>query len=332
VQLVSTDRDRAPVFVIGSARSGTTLLYHTLLSSGLFPIYLGEPAVFDLLRPKFGDLQRRSNRERLMKCWLRSSMYRISNLDGGMIQDQVLNHCQSAGEFLRLVMEEVARLQGKTRWAVWGPDNLLYMRQIKKEIPDALFIHMIRDGRDVAISMNKEGWIRPLPWDRKQGLVAAALHWKWKVSHGIQAGRGLGADYREIRFEELLDRRTDVLRKLGSFIGQELKPDQIKQGSLGTLLDPNTSFQEEHHSPEFSPVERWRRLLSESELAAVESTIGPLLRHLGYKLAAKPSGDRAFRNRVMNQVYPRYFDIKLWLKANTILGMLTSTDRMKLSQ
>ena len=259
-------------------------------------------------------------------------MYRTSHLEGGMMQDQVVNHCESAGEFLRLVMGEVARLQGKTRWAVWGPDNLLYMRRIKKEIPDALFIHMIRDGRDVAISMNKEGWIRPLPWDRKQGLITAALHWKWKVSHGIQAGRALGADYLEIRFEELLDQRTEALRKLSIFIGQELRPDQIAQGSLGTMVDPNTSFQEETNSHHFRPVERWRRLLSESELTAVESTIGPLLQRLGYELATKPSDDRPFRNRVMNQVYPRYFDVKLWLKENTILGMLTSTDRMKLSQ
>ena len=332
MQSKSTGRDCAPVFVIGSARSGTTLLYHTLLSSGLFPVYLGEPAVFDLLRPKFGTFQRRSNRERLMKCWLRSSMYRISHLEGEVIHDQVLKHCTSAGEFLRLVMGEVARLQGKMRWAVWGPDNLLYMRQIKKEIPDALFIHMIRDGRDVAISMNKEGWIRPLPWDHKHGLVISALHWKWKVTHGIQAGRALGADYLEVHFEELLDRHAVVLQKISTFIGQELKPDQIMQGSLGTMVSPNTSFQEESCSHEFRPVERWRRLLSESELREVESAIGPSLERLGYELAAKPSDNCRLRNRVMNQVYPRYFDMKLWLKENTILGMLTNTDRMKLSQ
>ena len=40
-----------PVFVVGSARSGNTLLYHTLLSAGGFAIYRGEPAVFDLLAP-----------------------------------------------------------------------------------------------------------------------------------------------------------------------------------------------------------------------------------------------------------------------------------------
>src|ERR1700675_905063 len=39
---------KPPVFVVGSARSGTTLLYHSLLSSGGFADYRTEPAVFDL--------------------------------------------------------------------------------------------------------------------------------------------------------------------------------------------------------------------------------------------------------------------------------------------
>jgi hypothetical protein len=43
------DLDNAPVFVMGCARSGATLLYHTLLYSGGFAVYFAEPAVFDIL-------------------------------------------------------------------------------------------------------------------------------------------------------------------------------------------------------------------------------------------------------------------------------------------
>src|SRR5215470_19298867 len=133
-----------PVFVVGSARSGTTLLYHMLLSSGGFAHFFGEPAVFDLLVPKFGDLTSVRNRERVMNRWMGSKMHRASGLDGELMRRKVLAECNSNADFLRLLMQEVARQQGVPRWAVWGPDNLLYMREIKSQMPDARFLHVIR--------------------------------------------------------------------------------------------------------------------------------------------------------------------------------------------
>ena len=327
-----TGRSRSPVFVVGSARSGTTLLYHILLSSGSFADYRGEPAVFDLFLPKFGDLARRRNRERLMDVWLQSSMFRISGLDADSIRRKVLTQCHSAGAFLQLVMGEIANLQGKQRWAVWGPDNLLYMHRIKKEIPDALFIHIIRDGRDVALSMGKELWIRPLPWDRTQNLVTAALHWEWKVANGIKLGQSLSTDYLEVNFEQLLGRPRDVITKVSEFIGQELDYSQILDRSVGTMSNPNTSFQEECRAGIFQPIERWRRELSTAQVKTLESAVGPTLKHLGYKLAFTKTNALPFRHKVMQQLYPRYFGIKQWLKANTILGSLVSMDRMHLSR
>jgi len=331
MSLIDPTRDRAPVFIVGSARSGTTLLYHLLLSSGVFANYRGEPAVFDLIRPRFGDLAHRRNREALMNAWLRSAMYRISGLDAQKIHNQVLNECDSAGVFLRLVMSEVARVQGKERWAVWGPDNLLFMEQIKKELPDALFIHMIRDGRDVAVSMTRERWIETLPWDRTQNLVVAGLHWQWKVARGIQSAKTLSPDYLEIHFEELLTHRRNIMTKISDFLGQELDFDQMVSQPLGSVLDPNTSFQEERSDGTFQPIERWRRVLSAAQLEALESAIGALLKDLGYEVVGERKNGLDFRHQIMQQLYPRYFDFKQWLKVNTILGNLVSIERMHLS-
>jgi len=326
-----SSRDRSPVFVVGSARSGTTLLYHTLLSSGSFAIYRGEPAAFDLLRPKFGDFRRRRNREKMINVWLRSSMCHIAGVDKKAVYKRVLDACDGAGDFLRIVMGEVARRQGKPRFAVWGPDNLLYMRQIKREMPDALFIHMIRDGRDVAVSMAKEGWIRPLPWDRADGLIVAALHWKWKVASGREQGQALGRDYLEVHFEDLVTQRDCTLRKIGNFIGSDLSLDQIAQESIGTIAKPNTSFQEERREV-FRPIGRWERVLPSKEAEKLESILGPLLRQLGYKTVFDSCAFQSFKNRMMQYIYPCYFDTKQWLKVNTPAGSLTSIDRMNLPQ
>ena len=78
----------------------------------------------------------------------------------------MLEDCRNAGDFLRIVMEAIARKQGVDRWAESTPLHLLYLPLIKKLIPEALVVHIIRDGRDVTASLYRIGWIRPLPWDR----------------------------------------------------------------------------------------------------------------------------------------------------------------------
>ena len=128
----SLDRPSAPVFVIGCARSGTTFMYHTLLSSGGFAVYFAEPAVFDMLVPKFKNLGVRKNRANLMKYWLNSKMFRASGLRQEDIEAKILTQCKSNADFLVIVMDEIARSQGKDRWATWGPDNCFTSRRSGK--------------------------------------------------------------------------------------------------------------------------------------------------------------------------------------------------------
>ncbi len=328
--LPTLDSRNAPVFVTGCARSGTTLLYHTLLSSGGFAVYFAEPGVFDMLVPKFKDLGVRNNRARLMKYWLNSKMFRASGLKREDIEAKILSQCKSNGDFLAIVMQEIARLQGKDRWAVWGPDNLLYMPQIKKDLPQAKFIHMIRDGRDVAISMHKEGWIRPLPWDANQGLLAAALHWLWKVNRGRKCGQRFAPDYLEVRFEDLLAKQGEKLLRISAFVGYELNVDDIQRNALGTLRDSNSTFRS---TPlQDRPIGRWRTLLSAHEIELLESVLGPTLLELGYEVSKRELKTCGVTTRIRKAMYPAYFDAKLWCRANTPLGRFVDTSRLRLEQ
>lgn len=319
-----------PVFVMGCARSGTTLLYHTLLSSGGFAVYFAEPAVFDMLVPRFKDLDVPKHRAELMKYWLNSKMFRASGLSREEIKAKVLSQCKSNTDFLVIVMQEIARSQGKERWAVWGPDNLLYMPQIKKELPGAKFIHIIRDGRDVALSLYKEGWIRPLPWDRNQGLLVAALHWLWKVNRGRKYGRRCGPDYLELGFEDLLSKREVVLPRISEFIGYQIDPEFIEKNALGTLKDSNSTFRSS--AQQNAPIGRWRTLLSQPDIDLLESVLGPTLLELGYEVTRHEFMARSVRTRLMQAAYPALFDAKLWCKSNTPLGRLVDMSRLRLEQ
>src|SRR6266550_2964919 len=158
-------RSKAPVFVLGCPRSGTTLLYHMLLSAGNFAIYRGESQVFNLLEPRFGDLKVLRNRRKLLAAWEGSALFTRTGVDAGQVEAEVMDNCLNAGDFLRIVMDAMARKQGVERWADCTPEHLLFLQRIKETIPDALIVHVVRDGRDVSVSLEKQRWIRPFKWD-----------------------------------------------------------------------------------------------------------------------------------------------------------------------
>jgi hypothetical protein len=314
-------RSKAPVFVLGSPRSGTTLLYHMLLSAGSFVVYRSETHAFNLLEARYGDLGIPRNKKRMMQAWFKTRMFEISGLNKDEIEAKIMARCKNGGDFLRIVMGEIGRKQGVERWAECTPDHLQYIARIKKTIPDALIIHIIRDGRDVALSLDKQKWIRPLPGDASMHLEVAALYWEWIVNRGRRAGSALGKDYCEIRFEELIGDPRGVLREVSSFIDQDLDYDHIRQGAIGSVAEPNTSFENSSRTDGFNPVARWRAALSAEKLRDIEALIGGTLEKLGYTVgnrdleAVGPSELSRLRAR-----YSWYFDLKFWLKNRAPAG------------
>jgi hypothetical protein len=326
-------RSQAPVFVLGCPRSGTTLLYHMLLSSGNFAVYRAESQVFNLLEPRFGGLRQAANRRRLLAAWRDTELFRRTGLDWDQVSDDVMANCRNGGDFLRIVMEAMAQRQGVQRWADCTPEHLLYLQRIKQTIPEALIVHIIRDGRDVALSLEKQGWIRPFAWDRRKTLEVAALYWDWIVRKGRKDGSSLGPDYIEVRYEDLVLDPRKVLMKLGGFVGQELDYDKIERVGIGSVSRPNSSFLMEVNEGEFSPVGRWKTSLTAAQLQRLQELLGSTLHELGYELDdaeghALP-GDTSSRgyssggsSRRMRLLYQRYFETKLKLKKRVPLGKL----------
>lgn len=316
---------KRPVFVLGSPRSGTTLLYHMILSSGNFAVYRAESNVFNLLIPRFGDLTIRRNRQALMKVWLGSKLHTRSGLDARQIESKILEECRSGGDFLRILMGEIAHQQGVERWADCTPDHLLYLNTIKQEIPEALVIHIVRDGRDVALSLDKQKWIRPFPWDRERSLLVAGLYWEWMVNYGRQTGPALGPDYMEVHFEDLIHEPRSTLARLGEFIKHDLDYDRILRVGIGSVSEPNTSFASESRD-NFQPAGRWRRQFPKPQLEMFESLVGSTLEELAYPLSSGPARSSGLTFAGMRLAYESLFSTKLWLKQHTSLGKLLISD------
>lgn len=332
-----------PVFVVGCPRSGTTLLYHMIQSSGDFALVPWESHAFDFLGRWFPNLTSRERRKRLMQVFLRTRRFLATGLYRDAIEPRVLNQCRNIGDFLRIVMEEMCRKQGVRRWAEKTPHHVLYIREIKRSFPDALVVHIIRDGRDVALSLaNMHHWrpdrapdgrdaalsatdmnpVRVYAWQCGGRLLAMGVYWRWMVRKGRAAGREIGSDYYELHYEDLVKSPRETLTKLGDFIGHDLDYDRILGAGVGTVCRPDTSFP----SQSFNPIERWKKLYSPHELSQFEAAVGDCLEEFGYNVATeerqRPSSLAA---RTCRAVGVTQMSLKHWFKLNTPLSRLAGS-------
>jgi Sulfotransferase family len=309
---------RPPVFIVGCPRSGTSFLYHLLLSAGGFARFHTQMNVFDVLEPIFGALNSETAKKKMMQEWLRSKAFAVSGLEAGALEAQVMAECRNGSDFMRIVMEGVARAQGVDRWIDSTPTNVPHMLRISHDFPDAQFIHIIRDARDVALSLDKRHWSRPLPWDTKRSLLAAGLYWEWIVRKGRKNGSQLGARYIEVRYEDLVERPEPALKQIGTFLQHDLDYGRIQQTSLGSVKKPLTSFKEDLSEGHFTPVGRWKDRFPPDQLAEFEQLIGRYLQEMGYPLSDPGHASaNSFALRRMRWEYRNFYQFKQWAKVNT---------------
>jgi sulfotransferase family protein len=328
-----SERRHWPVFVMGCHRSGTNLFYDTLLSAGGFAIYRGILPIYKILVPRYGSMGSRANRDQILAIWLRSKGFRRTGLQAEQIAPRILNECRTAGDFTRVVMDSIAEQQNLQRWAGYDADHVLRVARIKQEIPNALFVHIIRDGRDIALSLRKMGGFTPLRWDRSEtnSLVATALYWEWMVRRGRAAGRQFPEDYIEVRYEDLITNPRETLTRVGNFIDHDLDYDRIQRASLGSLSETNSSFRDEAGNKKTNPLGRWKERLSKANIAAIEGAVGACLEENGYELSLAPAERRIrMRSRCMRLIYPAFLSSKLWLKLNTPVGRLANISALEL--
>jgi hypothetical protein len=312
---------RPPVFIVGCPRSGTSFLYHLLLSAGGFARFHTQMNVFDVLEPIFGDFSAPANKKKMLQEWLRSKAFAVSGLDAAEVEMKVMAECRSASDFMRIVMDGVARKQGVDRWIDSTPTNIPHMLRVSRDFPDAMFIHIIRDARDVALSLDKRHWSRPLPWDKKRSLLAAGLYWEWIVRKGRKNGLLLGPRYLEVRYEDLVEHPEPAIKQVEEFLQHDLDYRRIQETSVGSVKKPLTSFKEDLSEGHFTPVGRWKDKFPPDQLAQFEQLIGNYLQELGYPLS---NPENASANSMLIQkmrwTYRNFYAFKQWAKVNTPLS------------
>ena len=269
-----------PVFIVGSPRSGTTWLYHLLLSASQFAIYRSESQVYSRFAPAINGMLSSVKRRPFIDSWIETEFFVRSGLVASEFIESFSNCKPTPGCFLRTLMESICEQQGATRWAECTPDHALYMDKIKDDFPDACFIHLVRDGRDVTLSLAKKRFISSIPQQRNGRDISAAVYWAWITRKAAASADRYPRDVFTIHYEDLVRDTRSVLDDVSEFIQAPIDFKVVQENAIGSIRNPNSSFSNQQgHAPVGGS--RWHGE-DKDWLRLVEGLIGDQLRHFGY--------------------------------------------------
>jgi hypothetical protein len=181
---------------------------------------------------------------------------------------------------MRALYALYARSQAKPRYGDKTPGFVRHMPLLSTLFPEARFVHVIRDGRDVALSLMEVEW-------GPRTIGDAALFWRRRVRPGREVGRALGSDrYREIRYEDLVEDPQGSLERLCAFIGLPYDAQMLHYFERASALVAPTRWSHRHQRlflPPTKGLRDWRSQMSKEDVALFEALAGELLRELGYE-------------------------------------------------
>lgn len=281
-------------FVVGVMRSGTTLL-RLMLDAHPDLAIPSETRFFPALMPFINkdqiDPQEIINTLTSVNTWPDFELNENNLLK--KMQEKSVNDAASA---LRVFYELYAARFKKNRWGDKTPYYCLHMDQLSLLFPEARFIHIIRDGRDVALS-TKGLW-----FDLGKTIEETAVNWANRIRQTRQLAQ-LVPYYMELRYEDLIAEPEITLRKICKFIHlpyhpamleyhqtankrlDEFKSRYTENGELTVSKEQRkAAFKLANTPPQKSRIERWRKELTSEQIEQFESIAGTLLNELNYTL------------------------------------------------
>ncbi len=295
-------------FIVGVGRSGTTLI-RLMLDAHPDMAIPPETHFIPQMIESFGAI--RVTPERVLEAMVtaQQSGWEESGVDSEAFLEELrgIRHL-NAPDSLRAFFNLYAERHGKARYGEKTPRYVQSIDGIAQALPEARFIHMIRDGRDVALSTNKRlvelRNAKPVP------IAKMAKRWRGRI---IAARRSAGNSerYMEVRYEDLVLDTEPVLRRVCEFIElpwdpvmlryhetaserlQEMNVDHERDGRKRGILTGEERMKAHALTsapPQADRTAVWKTGMDPADVEAFESTAGDLLAELGYETGAgRPS-------------------------------------------
>lgn len=271
---------RAPFFVVGAQRSGTTMLRLMLnnhprlavpFESGFIPVFFRRLA-------EYGNLAEPANVARLLKdICLHPKVEK-----GGLVPDTgaVLSKpIATYRDLVDAIFSEHARRKGKARWGDKTPAYITEVEILCQIFPDCRLIHVVRDGRDVALSLGGLNW-------GSRHIPRVAADWRWKTVLAHKVGTVLGERFLEVRFEDLIRDPECELRRICAFLGEAFDPALLEYAASAETEMPADSMQWHRTStrpPDAGKVYEWKRRMPVADRILFETVAGDALELFGYE-------------------------------------------------
>jgi hypothetical protein len=271
----------APIFLVGAERSGTTVL-RLMLDHHPDITWCSE---FEYAVDRVSDEGEWPSMDTYYE-WLET--HRIFQSHQFAI-DPTLSYPELMNSFL---------VQRSDRHAkpVIGATVHRHFDRLLKLWPNARFIHIVRDGRDVTRSCIRIGWAGNV-WTGIERWMNAEQLWS-TLKESLPADR-----YVETTYEQLITDPEGILTQICAFIGVEYNPDMMAYAESTTYDKPDARF-----------ITKWKKSMSEREIRLVESRVADLLVQRGYQLSGLPTLKLTSWIKIQLRIQDRWGRIQARLK------------------
>ena len=275
------------VFIVGCSRSGTTLLQRIMNAHPQLAVTDEQDWISNYFKKRAALTPEGQVSPELIARLLQHK--RFPKLG---VSREDLERLLGSGEgvdyaaFVTGILDLYGRAKGKRLVGDKCPSHVFAIPSLNALWPSAKFVHLIRDGRDVCLSL--------LNWDKPDRITdrfvgcaedrvsTSALYWTWMVQAGREAGRWLGPErYFEIRYEALLADAPGECGRLCIFLGVPYAEAMLRfhegRTKSGSGLDAKQAW-----LPITPGLREWRSEMSAKDVERFEAAAGDLLDELGY--------------------------------------------------